>query len=273
MTVLNGGLVVERLRSALPPLGDLDHIRARLAIVAAYTGNPERDLPTRTYLRIKRERAKLYGIHVDVWEHDLPERVRTERLAAVVRQYGQQSQYHGVIVQLPLPDDVDTDTVLSAIYPTKDVDALTAQSEFVSPMVQAVGALEDYYDLDFRRAAMRRNAIAVVGQGRLVGKPVTEWLIGRGFEPVVIDIDTPNAEELISAASVIISGTNVPGRINRSNTRPGQIVIDCTGRDLDPAVIEAGYLKAATPARKGGIGPLTVYFLMVNVLKAAGYLR
>ena len=165
-----------------------------------------------------------------------------------------------IIVQLPLPDHLNTQAALQELSPSKDVDNLTNMNTFVSPMVQAVQALIDSYNLK-----LEHQHIAAVGYGRLVGQPIATWLQSRGHAVTIIDEHTAEADSLIQKADILFAGTGQKHRVNANNTREGQIIFDCSGVDVDFETVKEK-CQAITPP-KGSIGPLTVHFLFMNALQ------
>ncbi len=178
---------------------------------------------------------------------------------------------HGIIVQLPLADALATDEALNRVSPHKDVDGLGEKHIYDPATALAINWLCAGYNIN-----LTKQRILVVGQGRLVGAPLLRMWKNSGYDVRAIDRD--NADELKHAcldASLIVSGTGVPGLITSEMIRPDSIVIDAgtasesgkiTG-DIADNVYERTDLTI-TP-RKGGVGPLTVAALFDNVIRAA----
>lgn len=211
------------------------------------------------YVQLKQQNGGRYGVATEL--HHLPNTVSQEEVIAAVQELNARREVDAFIVQLPLPARLDREAVLAAIAPEKDVDNLTGGSEFVSPMVRAVDAILVHYALD-----LSNKTCAVVGMGVLAGQPIFRYLTDKGYAATPVDKDTPHADEIIEAADVVFGCTGQANRIHEGNTREGQIIFDCSGHDVDVRVIKQ---KAAafTPAT-GAIGPLTVHFLFLNVLKS-----
>lgn len=228
-----------------------------LAIVQV--GNEEN---SSKYIRIKREYAERYGVRVDLYPFTptAPEQI----IIGAIRKLGQNALTDGVLVQLPLPKDLDVETVVSAIPPLKDVDNLTHQDKYESPMAQAVWAM-----LESEEISLAGKSICVVGEGRTAGAPVIRALYAGGFNPTILNDKTPDNDKQIHDAYVVFGATPVP-TINRSNTRAGQIIFDCSGRSIEPS--DLGFIieqSAFVSPPTGGTGPLVVYFLCQNVKEAA----
>ena len=159
---------------------------------------------------------------------------------------------NGIIIQLPLPEDIDTEKILGLIPAEKDVDALSGKEikpAILSPVLAGILALLKEYKIDFNG-----KKIAVIGRGRLVGQPVVDWFKKR-------DIDFSDD---VKKADIIISGVGKPGFvINGDMIKNGAVVVDAAG-DVDQKSVapKAGYFTP-TP---GGVGPMTVAMVIKNLL-------
>lgn len=217
------------------------------------------DPASELYVSIKLREAVKYGVQAELIRFEAT--ASSQDLEQAIFAANADTSVDAMIVQLPLPGNFDTETILDCIAPEKDVDNLTGHSKLVSPMVQAVEALINEYKI-----SLVNKKLCVVGRGRLVGQPIYEWLVSQGYTPESVHRSTPNRNEIIKNADVVISGAGTPRIIHGDNTRTGQTLIDCSGNDID---VEAVQDKAAalTP-KKGGVGPLTVHYLLMNSLKA-----
>lgn len=187
-------------------------------------------------------------------------------------------QNNGVIIQLPLPGHLNTQTALNSVVPQKDVDVLssrsvgdfaTGKSLVLPPMAGAVKLL-----LEEARTSAAGKVVAVIGAGRLVGKPVALWLLREGASVLVVRSSTPDISVFTQKADIVISGAGKPGLVTADMIKKGAVVIDAgTGEsegrivgDVAQDVREvAGYL-APVP---GGVGPLTVAMVFGNLLALA----
>lgn len=217
------------------------------------------DPASELYVGIKQARALEYGLKTQL-VHLEGTATQTDVLSAV-HKLNSDSAINALIVQLPLPGHIDTDTILDAINSKKDVDNLTGSNNFISPMVQAVASLVKHYNIE-----LSGKNICVVGYGRLIGWPVSHWLEANECKPTIINGPDEFDADVLLAADVIFAGTGQKHIINQSNTRSGQTVFDCSGVDVDYESIKDTVQNITPP--KGGIGPLTVHFLLTNTLKA-----
>jgi methylenetetrahydrofolate dehydrogenase (NADP+) / methenyltetrahydrofolate cyclohydrolase len=263
MKILNGselaGFIKERQAKSVRGLRQQWHITPKLAIVQT-----KDDPVINTYVRLK----KNYGadIFVDVEVHN----VNQENAKQVVEKLNIDDTVHGIIVQLPLSDVAETDTILNIVNPDKDVDALGLNPEFDPATPMAIMWLLAGYDV-----RLEAKKIVLVGQGKLVGAPLYKQLLEMGYDVEVADRNTENLSEVITNADVIITATGSPAIIYPEMLKSGAVVVDAgvasedgkTVGDLHPTVYGRDDL-ILTPT-KGGVGPLTVCALFENVITAA----
>jgi len=216
-----------------------------------------------TYVRLKQQYGEDIGVQV---EHYM---VDQSKALDVIDELNQDNDVHGIIVQLPLDDAMQTEAVVNAVGSAKDVDALAEGTNFTSATATAISWLLAGYNI-----ALKGQKIAVVGQGRLVGAPLSDLLESSGLDVTRCDIQTDNLSDIINSSDIVISGTGQPGLIENDWVSPETVVVDAgtssdSGEvrgDLDSKLHERDDLKI-TP-QKGGVGPLTVCALFENVIDA-----
>ena len=221
---------------------------------------------------------------------DLPESVSQEELLAVIDELNNDDACTGYIVQLPLPDHIDTDTILEAIDPAKDADGLhptnlgrlvlNVNSEITTPLpCTPRGVIE----------LMTRNGIdlagkhvVVIGRGVTVGRSIGALLTRREHNATVTltHTGTRNLDELLAQADVIVAAAGAARIVKAEAVKPGAIVLDVgvsretdpeTGKskivgDVDPGVAEVASWVSPNP---GGVGPMTRALLLKNVVDTA----
>ena len=150
----------------------------------------------------------------------------------------------GIVVQLPLPKDINTDEVLKLIPEEKD-------AEIISPVVCAIDRILKEYKI-----SLKNKKIALIGKGRLVGQPMAIWLKKQNLKFSYSDVDR------IKQADIIISGIGKHNFIKGKTIKKGVIIIDVGGDvDFESISEKAGYITP-TP---GGVGPMTVACLLKNL--------
>jgi len=222
--------------------------------------------------------------------HLLPESTTTAELLALVQQLNADPSVTGILVQLPLPKQIDGTAVLDAIDWRKDVDAfhptnvgLLSQGRPRFLPCTPFGILQVLYRSQIKVAGKR---VVVIGRSDIVGKPIALMLVQRTgpFGPdyanatvTICHSQTPNLSEVTRRADILIAAIGQAEMITGDMIKPGAVVLDvginrtADGRlvgDVDYASAEAvaGWI---TPV-PGGVGPMTVAMLVVNTLAAAG---
>ena len=265
MKYLNGSNLVdyisERQAKQVRALIQSRGIQPKLAIINT---NPD-NLPSQRYIKYKQIRAAELGIELET--HTVDE----SSAAKLIEDLAKDDTVHGIILQLPLIDSNQTDTLVSLIPSSKDVDGM-GKSNLVDPATaQAILWLLTGYGID-----LKSQSILVIGKGRLVGAPLIEMLDTQGLKPASLD-ESSTKDELIKAiqrSDIIISATGEPGLIRPEMLRDKQVVIDAGTSedgaklkgDLDPEVYNSKLNIKVTPTT-GGLGPLTISCLFENLIQ------
>ncbi len=214
---------------------------------------------TDMYLRVKQRYGQDLGLTVDTYTETpatLLDRIKTLNHDPAVT---------GINVELPLADDPGlTGPALAAVKLAKDIEGLAPRSTFEIVTPKAILWLLAAYNID-----LKGHLIAVVGQGRLVGRPLADRLEASGCKVIRADEHTPDLAAALSAADIIVSATGQSGLITPAMVAQDAVVVDAGAphSDLDPALYDRTDLKI-TP-NPGGVGPMTVAALFDNLLIAA----
>jgi methylenetetrahydrofolate dehydrogenase (NADP+) / methenyltetrahydrofolate cyclohydrolase len=263
MKSLNGaelaGFIKERQAKQVRAMRQAQHVAPKLAIIRT---NP--DPVVDSYMRIKQQYGEDIQIEVEVHTIDQAEALGT------IEQLNEDESVHGIIVQLPLPDSAQTDEILNAVAPQKDVDGLRSRTEFDAPTPMAINWLLAGYNIE-----LKNKHIVIIGQGRLVGAPLAKMWRNSGLDVQTADRFTDNIELIIKRADVLVSAAGKPGLVTADMLKVDTVVVDAGVStdsnglvgDIAPEVRERHDLTI-TP-EKGGVGPLTVAALFDNVIRAA----
>jgi methylenetetrahydrofolate dehydrogenase (NADP+) / methenyltetrahydrofolate cyclohydrolase len=235
------------------------------------------DTVAASYVKIKSKRAEEIGIKFELVQ--LASNTTTEEVVTRLKNLQRDPYLSGLIVQLPLPSQLDRKTILDAIDPRVDVDCLGDEnnqkfyenkSSITPPTAGAVAEILDHLKLN-----LDSLNFLVIGQGELVGKPVTHLLKSRGYKVETADASTANLKELSLNADIIISAVGQPKLVSGEMIKSGAILIDCGTSesagsivgdvDTDSVSLKARYL-APVP---GGVGPVTVAKLLSNIVEVA----
>ncbi|HVO86593.1 MAG TPA: bifunctional 5,10-methylenetetrahydrofolate dehydrogenase/5,10-methenyltetrahydrofolate cyclohydrolase [Candidatus Binatia bacterium] len=263
MKLLNGtelaGFIKQRQAKQVRALLQTANIHPKLAIVLTI------DHPAiNVYIKMK----KAYGadILVEVEVH----RVSQDDAVELIKTLNQDDSVHGIIVQLPLERPEETDKIVNAVAPGKDVDALGEKSIFEPATPMAILWLLAGYNVD-----LTGRKILLIGRGKLVGAPLEKILKASGYKVEVLDREVKDLSAHTKDADVIITATGSPAVLYPDMIKQGAVVVDAgvasesgkTVGDLAPEVYARQDLTL-TP-EKGGVGPLTVCALFENVILAA----
>ncbi len=273
-------------------------VRPGLAVVLV-GHNPASEV----YVRGKVKASEQVGLYSE--QHTPPDTVNTDELLALIADLNRRDEIDGILVQLPLPPQVDSKKVLMAVDPAKDVDGfhpvnvgfLSTQRPGLVPCTPA-GVMEI---LNRSHIPIAGQEAVVVGRSDIVGKPAAMLLLNANATVTVCHSKTRDLTEVCRRADILIAAIGRPGMVTREFVKPGATVIDVGmnkvtdaavfqrlfgGRlyknakredafrakgstlvgDVHPEVAEVA--GALTPV-PGGVGPLTIAMLMYNTAKAA----
>ena len=220
---------------------------------------------------------------------ELPESASQDEILEVIEELNNNPECTGYIVQLPLPDHVDTDTVLEAIDPAKDADGLhplnlgrlvaSAGGEVTWPLPctpKGCLTLLRHHDIE-----TKGKTVLVIGRGITIGRPATLLFTRRDVNSTVIaaHTGTSNMEELIGQADIIIAAAGNPGMVTREMVKEGVVVLDVgvsrqttdegKTRIVGDVAKDVAEVASAMSPNPGGVGPMTRVELVANVVEIA----
>jgi methylenetetrahydrofolate dehydrogenase (NADP+) / methenyltetrahydrofolate cyclohydrolase len=235
------------------------------------------DPASQIYVRKKHEACEAAGMRSV--NHDLPADATEADVLRLVRHLGRDDEVDGILVQLPLPDQVDPDAVVAAIDPGKDVDGLTPTNAGLLahgtpgpvPCTPAgVMELLRHEDVELEGAEA-----VVVGRSKLVGVPVARLLLSANATVTVCHSRTRDLDGVCRRADVLVAAAGVPRLLGAEAVKPGAVVIDVGVNRTDDGLCgdvdfeAAAEVAAAITPVPGGVGPMTIAMLLVNTLAAA----
>lgn len=271
--VLVSNIVKERVKKAVEELRS-QGIQPCLATVLI--GD---DPASATYVRNKQKACADVGIKTK--DHKLERTLTQIELNALIDKLNADIEVHGILVQLPLPQQLDEFETTSRISPLKDVDGLTPHNAGLLSMKKAVlkactpsGIMEllDHYKIDVNG----KNAV-IINRSNLLGKPLYHLLLERDATVTTCHSKTKNLKEICRQADIIITGVGDRAKftLTEDMIKEGAVVIDvATARlngklvgdcDFDSIIQKAAF---ASPV-PGGVGPMTIAMLLKNTVTAA----
>ena len=236
------------------------------------------DPASQIYVRNKARQATAIGLNSSVVR--LPETVSEKELLELIEQYNQSEQWHGILVQLPLPKHISEEKVLLAIDPEKDVDGfhpmnmgrLWAGNPLMIPSTPA-GIMEMFREYNVELSGKRA---VVIGRSNIVGKPMAQLLMMADATVTIAHSRTKNLRELTKEADILVVAIGRDRMIKADDVKDGAVVIDVgMNRDEDGKVhgdVDFHEVKEVasliTPV-PGGVGPMTITMLMEQTVRAA----
>lgn len=233
------------------------------------------DPASKIYVRTKKRRAKKMGIIQDIYQ--MPADTEQAEALALIDKLNADPTINGVMVQLPAPKQIDADELLKRIDPNKDVDGLTPanigrlwmEDHFIEPATaEGIIALLKHYQIK-----LDGKNVVVVGRSNIVGKPLAALMLEQNATVTICHLHTQNLGEITKKADIVVSATGQAFLITADMVKDGAVVVDVgmnhvNGKlvgdvDFDNVKEKASYI---TPV-PGGVGPLTVQFLMEAVVK------
>ncbi len=230
------------------------------------------DPGSRQFINMKCRFAEGLGVRTHIEEH--PENVSFNDVKKIIDKILTEN-YSGIVVQLPLPKNLNPDDVLNLVPPEKDIDVLsqkakdlyTGHTDKVPPVARAIEEILEFYKVD-----LTGKKIIIIGTGKLVGEPVGNMLKIKKLPFVQIDrsLSKEKRDEMLKTADVIISGAGDPYFIKPSMIKDGVVLIDAgtseqNGKivgDVDPECFKKVSLVTPVP---GGVGPVTLASLFLNL--------
>jgi methylenetetrahydrofolate dehydrogenase (NADP+)/methenyltetrahydrofolate cyclohydrolase len=232
------------------------------------------------YVRTKRQACEEIGIKSSYYP--LPQATSEEDLSQLIRNLNQDNTVDGILLQLPLPEHIDSDKVLELIDPQKDVDGFhpynlgrLAQRR---PLLRPCTPYGIMTILDSLGETYKNRHAVIIGASNIVGRPMALELLLAGCTITICHRFTENLESHVKMADILVSAAGKPGIIKGSWIKPGATVIDvginrlADGSITGDVEFEIAKEKAAwiTPV-PGGVGPMTVATLLNNTLLAAEF--
>ena len=280
--ILDGKGLAEKIQTQLQPrietLMNDSKIRPGLGVILV--GD---NIESETYVAMKCKACVKLGIMSKI--HRFTNEVDEKMIIEIIEALNKNQNIHGILVQLPLPDHLDTDMILNTIHPTKDVDGmntLTAGKLFQNQEVQFYsctprGCIELLEEYDI---CLKGKNITIIGSSNLVGLPLSMMLLHKGATVTICNINTKDIREHINHADILISCCVVPHLIKKEWVNEGIIIVDIGINKMKDQSKKGYHLvgdvdfenvkekaRYITPV-PGGVGPMTIAILMKQIVEA-----
>lgn len=262
--LLNGaelaGFIKQRQAKQVRMLRQAHQIAPKLVIIQSLNAKQV----ISTYVRMKQRYAADILVETEVVS------VEQANMPAEIERANANPAVHGIVLQLPLDEPSQTEQIASLIAPEKDVDGLGARAHYISATAEAIDWLLSGYGID-----LNGKKIALLGRGKLVGRPLEKLWRDRGLDVTTLGKSSSDIEKTLAASQVIVSATGQARILSSSNVPQGAVVVDAGTVSEDGKIVgdTAAELQVRrdliiTPP-KGGVGPLTIVLMFEHVLQAA----
>lgn len=268
-TLLDGKKLSDKINLKIKE--DIDSIEGNPNLVAIQVGDiPESNL----YIKHKSNKATEVGI---IFTHlKFEETITTEQLCDQINQLNQHTGVHGIMVQLPLPNHIDTNIISQSIAPWKDVDGFHPlnkglldlnQSNLIPPTAEGVIELFNEYNID-----LKGKIVTLIGQGEIAGKPLSKLLIHGGATVILCNKYTTNLSYFTKQSDIVISAVGFKHLVKADDIKEGSVVVNIGMTREDDKIfgdVEFETIKEKTSfitPITGGTGPMTVSLLLRNTL-------
>jgi methylenetetrahydrofolate dehydrogenase (NADP+)/methenyltetrahydrofolate cyclohydrolase len=272
MAILDGKALSEQLIDSVKEKAE--ELSPTLAVILVGE-NPA----SMAYVRNKKRACERAGIEYQEFKY--PDSITQESLLKKIEEVNQDDSVNGLIVQLPLPDQIYVPAVIRAVSPAKDVDGFHAYNigkMFLSPEFEdlppatplGIVKLLDHYDIP-----IRGQEVVVVGHSNIVGKPISMMMLNRNATVTTCHIHTKDLSAHTRRADILVVAVGKEKLITADMVKKGVVVVDvginrneegklCGDTDFDAISKKASFI---TPV-PGGVGPMTVAALILNTVRA-----
>jgi methylenetetrahydrofolate dehydrogenase (NADP+)/methenyltetrahydrofolate cyclohydrolase len=240
------------------------------------------DPASETYVRSKTKAIIEVGMRS--FDHRLPASVSQSELIGLVQKLNRETSVHGILVQLPLPPQIEAGNVVAALDPDKDVDGFTPMN--IGRMATGLPGFAPCTPLGCVRLAKSVHAslegleAVVIGRSNVVGKPLARLLVAENATVTLTHSKTRDLAAICRRADVLFAATGHPEMVKRDWIKPGATVIDVGINRMvgeggaarlvgDVAFAEVKEVAGAITPVPGGVGPMTIACLVLNTLRAA----
>ncbi|RXK18818.1 bifunctional methylenetetrahydrofolate dehydrogenase/methenyltetrahydrofolate cyclohydrolase FolD [Macrococcus sp. DPC7161] len=235
------------------------------------------DGASQSYVNNKKKSAEKIGMKSEIIH--LEETTTEEELLKVIDQLNNDTEVHGILVQVPLPKQIEETKILEAISPEKDVDGfspinigrLYAGMETYIPCTP-LGIMEILKNADM---SLEGADVAVIGRSHIVGQPVAKLLTDANATVTLLHSRSKNMKEVLKRSDVIVSAVGKPGLVTKEDVKPGAVIVDVGNTVVDGKLTgdvmydEVAEVASAITPVPGGVGPLTITMVLNNTLLAA----
>lgn len=242
-------------------------------VMSFLVGNNEE---SKLYLKLRNKACEQVGI--TTVQQEFSEQISEQEFINEIKQANTDPKIDGIFVQLPLPDHIDAQKVLSYIHPTKDVEGFTVENMgrilIGKPFLIPCTPLAVMKILAYHNISLKGTHVVIVNHSTVVGKPLSLLCLQQNATVSVAHVFTKDLKAITTQADVLITAAGVPQLIKKDYVKDGAVIIDVAIVNTDQGVtgdvdFESAKEKASliTPV-PGGVGPVTIASALENIVKA-----
>lgn len=267
--ILSGKICRDTLKESLRK--EISKIKHKITLTVISVGSDE---ASKIYIKNKQKECESVGITCN---HMHLSETTTTKLQKEIIKLNKDKKNHGILVQLPLPKNIDESIIINTIDPEKDVDGLTDYNigklinnkKCIIPCTaKGIIKLLDFYNIN-----LEGKNVTIINRSKLIGKPLIPLLLSKNATPTICHTKTQNLKDHTKNADIIIIGVGKPNFLTKDMIKKGSIIIDvginrsngkiCGDANFENIKNKAKYI---TPV-PNGIGPMTVYEVLENTLE------
>jgi methylenetetrahydrofolate dehydrogenase (NADP+)/methenyltetrahydrofolate cyclohydrolase len=263
MKTLDGRILRDRIANKLKL--EVSGLKVKPVLAIIQVGD---NVESNVYIKQK----KLFGERIGaVVNHiRLPKNISFPKIEKEIKKLNSDRKVHGIIIQLPIPENLDARKITKVISPSKDVDGLVSGSNFTPATTRGILSILDFYKIN-----LAGKRAVVVGRSDLVGKPTALALLNKNATVTIAHSKSKNLKQITKSAEVLVVAVGRPKFINDKYVSKGQVVIDVgINKTKNGLVGDVDFekvkkiVRAITPV-PGGVGVMTVASLFENLFDAA----
>ena len=271
MTIIDGKKLAENLRHKIA--NEVKEFSRPPGLAVILVGD---DSASQVYVRNKTKACVEVGFYSDQIHKSA--NITQEELLSEVRRLNDNKTIDGILVQLPLPPHIDTEVIIEAIIPEKDVDGFSSENvgklmqnkPFLSPCTPK-GVMAMLASLNYE---LRGKDCVIIGASKIVGRPMSMELLNADATVLVCHKETIGIAEKVRMADVVIAAAGAPNLVKADWIKEGAVVIDVGINRLEDGTLTGDVdfdevskiFKAITPV-PGGVGPMTIACLLSNTVE------
>lgn len=258
MIIVNGKEIRDNLLEKYKQEIENNNYKLKLAII--YIGEDE---ASKIYINNKKKICEQLNIECIIYNYKT---ISKEELEELINKLNNDNTITGIMIELPLPQEFNTDEIINLIHPSKDVDALTKNTFINTCTSESVLEILKYYNIDINKK------ITLIGYSRLIGKPLEKYFKSKSIIPTICNSKTTNLKDYTKDSDIIITAVGKPNLITKDMVKDNTVIIDCAITSDDNGIcgdVDFNNVKEKcnliTPV-PNGVGPVTTAMVIKNLI-------